>query len=80
MDTVIVSIDENNPDEEAIKKAGEIIKAGGLVAFPTETVYGLGGDALNPESSKKNICWPGKTFGQSADRTYLQDRGSLCDS
>ncbi len=40
-------------NREGIKKAGLIIKDGGLVAFPTETVYGLGGDALNPESSKK---------------------------
>lgn len=32
----------------AIKKAAEIIKRGGLVAFPTETVYGLGADAFNP--------------------------------
>ena len=37
----------------AIKKAGEIIRQGGLVAFPTETVYGLGGDAKNPASSAK---------------------------
>lgn len=36
-----------------ISKAAEIIRAGGLVAFPTETVYGLGADALNPEAVKK---------------------------
>ncbi len=30
--------------------ATEVIRAGGLVAFPTETVYGLGGDALNPDA------------------------------
>lgn len=40
-------------DKECLKEAGEILKAGGLVAFPTETVYGLGGDALNPDSSRK---------------------------
>ena len=33
--------------------AAELLQNGELVAFPTETVYGLGGDALNPESSKK---------------------------
>lgn len=44
----------------AIKQAGEIIKNGGLVAFPTETVYGLGGDALNPESSKKIYAAKGR--------------------
>ena len=35
-------------DEAAIERAGQILKDGGLVAFPTETVYGLGGDAENP--------------------------------
>ena len=40
-------------EEEALLRAGRIIKEGGLVAFPTETVYGLGGDALNPGSSRK---------------------------
>ena len=36
--------------EEDIRRAGEIIRSGGLVAFPTETVYGLGADALNAEA------------------------------
>ncbi|MEW6653666.1 MAG: L-threonylcarbamoyladenylate synthase [Bacteroidota bacterium] len=37
-----------NANTANIKKASEIIKGGGLVAFPTETVYGLGADGLNP--------------------------------
>ena len=53
MITRIVTIAQQHIDTAAIREAGEIIRAGGLVAFPTETVYGLGGDALNPESSKK---------------------------
>lgn len=53
MNTEIIHIDEENIDTGLIKKAGDIIKRGGLVAFPTETVYGLGGDALNPDSSRK---------------------------
>lgn len=60
MKTEIVVIDSDNFDKEAIKRAGEIIKEGGLVAFPTETVYGLGGDALNPESSKKIYAAKGR--------------------
>ncbi len=36
-----------------IAAAGKILKEGGLVAFPTETVYGLGADALNPQASRK---------------------------
>ena len=56
-----------SPDEEDIRmieECGEIIKRGGLVAFPTETVYGLGGDALNDESS-------GKIYGQKEDRPTI---------
>ncbi|RPJ11417.1 MAG: threonylcarbamoyl-AMP synthase [Deltaproteobacteria bacterium] len=39
---------QKKEDAEAIRQAAEIIKEGGVVAFPTETVYGLGADALNP--------------------------------
>ncbi len=38
------------PNEHDIQRAAERLRAGGLVAFPTETVYGLGADALNPEA------------------------------
>lgn len=38
---------------EGVNKAAEVIKKGGLVAFPTETVYGLGADALNPKAVVK---------------------------
>ncbi len=58
--TRIVTVDENNLDTEIIEEAGRIIKAGGLVAFPTETVYGLGGDALNPGSSRKIYAAKGR--------------------
>ncbi len=63
METEVVVINENNIDDDAaksLKKAGEIIRGGGLVAFPTETVYGLGGDALNPDSSKKIYAAKGR--------------------
>lgn len=51
MNTIIEEADTEN--EELFKKAGDILKSGGLVAFPTETVYGLGGDALNARASGK---------------------------
>ncbi|WP_026522573.1 L-threonylcarbamoyladenylate synthase [Butyrivibrio sp. VCB2001] len=63
MNTELYKIEEHNIDaaaKEILKKAGDIIKEGGLVAFPTETVYGLGGDALNPESSKKIYAAKGR--------------------
>lgn len=63
METEVLVVKENNIDDKAlegIKRAGDIIKKGGLVAFPTETVYGLGGDGLNPESSKKIYAAKGR--------------------
>lgn len=60
MRTRIIQIEEENMDRQAVAQAGEIIKAGGLVAFPTETVYGLGGDALNPYSSQKIYAAKGR--------------------
>ena len=53
MNTEIVKIDAANIDENVIEKAADIIKNGGLVAFPTETVYGLGANALDADASKK---------------------------
>lgn len=60
MKTEVRVIDETNIDREIIERAGSILKTGGLVAFPTETVYGLGGDALNRESSKKIYAAKGR--------------------
>ena len=53
MNTRIIRTNADNLDIEAIKEAGKVIRDGGLVAFPTETVYGLGGNALNPSASMK---------------------------
>lgn len=60
METKILKIEEDNIDKKIISAAGEIIRAGGLVAFPTETVYGLGGDGLNRESSRKIYAAKGR--------------------
>lgn len=60
MDTRIVKVDEENIDEQIMEQAGAILKKGGLVAFPTETVYGLGGDGLNAESSGKIYAAKGR--------------------
>ena len=65
MNTVTVKIDRSRAEfteaeDAALRRAGEIIRSGGLVAFPTETVYGLGGDALNRESSRKIYAAKGR--------------------
>ena len=56
----VVSMTGENLDMDAIKRAGDILKAGGLVAFPTETVYGLGGNALDPQASMKIYAAKGR--------------------
>jgi L-threonylcarbamoyladenylate synthase len=50
MKTLMLKVDSENPDPVNIQTAADIIQKGGLVAFPTETVYGLGVDALNPDA------------------------------
>ena len=53
MGMVVYKLNGSNDDEIAIKKAGEALHAGKLVVFPTETVYGLGADAMNPSAVMK---------------------------
>jgi L-threonylcarbamoyladenylate synthase len=45
--TQMVAVDPRRPDPDILRRAGAIVRAGGLVAFPTETVYGLGANALD---------------------------------
>lgn len=54
------TIIENGEEKSAIMKAAKILKNGGLVAFPTETVYGLGADALNEEAAAKIYAAKGR--------------------
>ncbi|NYB74612.1 threonylcarbamoyl-AMP synthase [Sedimentibacter hydroxybenzoicus DSM 7310] len=53
INTNIVKMDPDNIDYNIIKEASEIINKGGVVVFPTETVYGIGADALNDEAVEK---------------------------
>ena len=61
MRTSIIEILDRAPvDTTLLKEAGEILRRGGLVGFPTETVYGLGGNALDAEASKKIYAAKGR--------------------
>lgn len=53
MDTILVTVDNKAPNKEIIEQAATILKNGGLVAFPTETVYGLGANGLDVVACKK---------------------------
>lgn len=60
MKTIVKKVDKNNPDMQVIQEAGDILKKGGLVAFPTETVYGLGANALDEEAAAKTYAAKGR--------------------
>lgn len=60
MKAEIAVMTAENIDRDAIARGGEILKKGGLVAFPTETVYGLGGNALDPKASMKIYAAKGR--------------------
>jgi len=53
MKTLVLKVDAGNPDPEVLKRAGDAIRRGGLVGFPTETVYGLAADAFNKDAVKR---------------------------
>lgn len=59
METVIADM-KCGIDRDAMNAAGKIIRDGGLVAFPTETVYGLGADALNEQAAAKIYAAKGR--------------------
>lgn len=67
MITQILKIDPENIDVQLLKKAADALKNGGLAAFPTETVYGLGADAFN-EEAVKNIY---KAKGRPSDNPMI---------
>lgn len=61
METKVVKIeDKENVREDELLEAAKILRDGGLVAFPTETVYGLGANALNEEAAKKIYAAKGR--------------------
>ena len=53
MKTILVTVEKQTPNKKIIEQAAEILKNSGLVAFPTETVYGLGANGLNTQACKK---------------------------
>ena len=60
MKTIIKKVNKEHPEADIICQAGDILKKGGLVAFPTETVYGLGANALDEEAAMKTYAAKGR--------------------
>ncbi len=64
MGTEVIPIDAQAPDESLIQRAADVLAAGGLVAFPTETVYGLAASAANPDGVARLLEAKGRAVRQ----------------
>ncbi len=71
--TLVLKVDPDKPENGLIKEAAQIIKKGGLVAFPTETVYGLGANALNDEAVRSIY----KAKGRPSDNPLIVHVSSI---
>lgn len=60
MNSFCLSIDSLHPQADVIARAAEVLRAGGIVAFPTETVYGLGANALDAEAVRRIFAAKGR--------------------
>ncbi|MCD6153052.1 MAG: threonylcarbamoyl-AMP synthase [Syntrophobacterales bacterium] len=58
----ILKLDPDNPDQPSIDKAADILREGGIIAYPTETFYGLGADAENEKAIEKIYTIKGRNF------------------
>ena len=56
----MVAVDREAPSREALDLAAAILSSGGLVAFPTESFYGLGADALDPRALARVFAVKGR--------------------
>ena len=60
----IIRVDPRQPDISIVNEAAEVIQAGGLIAFPTDTLYGLGADALNEAAITRVYEVKGRDFSK----------------
>jgi L-threonylcarbamoyladenylate synthase len=60
LETRVLKLDVGNIDAEAVAAAADVIRGGGLVAFPTETVYGLGANALDADAVARIFAAKGR--------------------
>jgi len=74
--TRVIAVDAAHPQPELIASAAEAIRAGGLVAFPTETVYGLGADATRAEAVAGIFAAKGRPSDNPLI-VHVADRGGL---
>jgi hypothetical protein len=60
MDMTVLTVDPTAPDPATLARAADVLRRGGLVAFPTETVYGLGANALDEAAVRRIFAAKGR--------------------
>jgi L-threonylcarbamoyladenylate synthase len=76
LNTRIIRISDERPDADDILSAVEVLRSGGIIAFPTETVYGLGADAMNEKAVQKVF----KAKGRPSDNPLIVHIAALENS
>jgi L-threonylcarbamoyladenylate synthase len=64
MKTRVMSVNPTQPEPEAIREASQVLARGGLVAFPTDTLYALGANALDPRAIERVLTVKGRHHGK----------------
>jgi len=62
MHTIILKINKNKPEAEKLRQAAEVLKSGGVIVIPTDTVYGLAAGAFSAQAQKKIYSLKGRSF------------------
>jgi len=75
METKTIKICVDKPEAALVREAAEILRNGGLVAFPTETVYGLGGNGLDSEVCRKIY----EAKGRPSDNPLILHISQICE-
>jgi len=57
----VIAIDRGSPDESVLQHAADVVRSGGLIVYPTETLYGIGADATNPAAIRRVHKAKGRT-------------------
>src|SRR5437764_12733063 len=78
IDTEILAVDAIHPEIARIERAAALLRAGEVVVFPTETVYGLGADALQPRAVERIFAAKGRPFNDPLI-VHIADEHALTD-
>lgn len=76
--TVYIKVNPDNPEDNIIQEAGRVLREGGLVAFPTETVYGLGANALDSAAVSRIFAAKGRPSDNPLI-VHISDTGQVLD-